>query len=317
MKKYDIAITGIIGGTITADNVRTVLAQSGGKPVSISVCSLGGWVHEGLAMYQAIRDHGNVSVTFVGMSASAATFLAMGAKEVRMAKHALILIHNSSIGANVYGEFNKEQLASVATSLTAEARRLATIDDIIAQAYADRHGFPVDGIKKAMTEAAWLKPIDAIALGIVDSIDEEEKLPTAVAFATNMLAKAGLPSLPTDATETTTSYINPQTKNAMTPKITTTDPEEQKPETEQPTQPDDPDQSEKADDPENPSMLADLEAKLKEAQETIATLQEQLTEAEEQVRQLQAAPPTDPGEPILPEPAGDSLGMRISNLLDF
>ena len=95
MKKYDLYLTGTVGWSITADYVKYMLDKKQGKPVDVAICSLGGYVDTGLQIYELFKNHGDVNVDFIGMSASAATFMAMGAKNIRMAKNALILIHNS------------------------------------------------------------------------------------------------------------------------------------------------------------------------------------------------------------------------------
>lgn len=96
MKKYDLYLTGTVGGWgITADFVKYVLDKKKDQPVDVAVCSLGGYVDTGLQIYELFRNHGQVTCHFLGMSASAATFMAMGARKVVMSKNALILIHNA------------------------------------------------------------------------------------------------------------------------------------------------------------------------------------------------------------------------------
>lgn len=311
---YDIIISGVIGWNCTADYVRSVLARKAGQKVTVCINSLGGYVSDGLAIYQAIKDHGQVECRFVGMSASAATFLAMGAQSVTMAKNALILIHNSSMWAEVYGQFNKEEIDLLASSLSKDRQQLATIDEVIAQVYADRHGFSVESIAAAMKEAKWLKPLDAIALGLVDAIASEESVPKAAEPAANQLAAAGLPPLPqteprTAASEATQPEphdqpLTPNPQPAMTQQPTTATVAAPVATVATP--------SNEAD-PETVRQLAD---KLAEAEQTIATLTTQLADAQEQVKKLQETAPADPGEPSQPEPTED-FAANLRAMLDF
>lgn len=173
---YDIYINGTIGGWgTTADYVRYRLSSFKKKRCDVAVCSLGGYVTDGMEIYQLFKDHGDVHVHFIGMSASAATFLAMGAKEVTMGKNALLLIHNASNVLFKYGSHNKEQIDALIGELKKNRDDLNTIDDVIANIYADRCGKSVDDVKEKMKVAAWLSPSQCLELGIVDSITETMK----------------------------------------------------------------------------------------------------------------------------------------------
>ena len=104
--EYQFVISGQIGvgydwwtgqsGT-TAKAVRAFLDQHKGQEVHVAVSSPGGDVAQGLEMYDAIKNHGGVCIHIVGMTASAATFLCMGAKSIDMVDGSLMLIHNASM----------------------------------------------------------------------------------------------------------------------------------------------------------------------------------------------------------------------------
>ena len=161
MKKYDLYLTGTVGWSITAGYVKYVLDNSKGKPVNVAISSLGGYVDTGLQIYELFKNHGEVNVEFLGMSASAATFMAMGAKSIKMAKNALILIHNSAQWVDAWGTKNKEQIDEIIKRLKFQRDQLSTIDDVLAQIYADRNGKSVDEVKQKMKVAAWIKAADA------------------------------------------------------------------------------------------------------------------------------------------------------------
>jgi ATP-dependent protease ClpP protease subunit len=198
MKKYDLLLTGTVGWSITTDYVKYVLDKSKGQPVSVAISSLGGYVDTGLQIYELFKMHGAVNVEFLGMSASAATFMAMGAKSVRMAKNALILIHNSAQWINEWGTKNKEQIDEVITRLKFQRDQLSTIDDVLAQIYASRNGKPIDEVKEKMKVAAWIKAADAQAFGIVDEITDDEKLDGTPSnkITNSIINELGLPPLP-------------------------------------------------------------------------------------------------------------------------
>ena len=198
MKKYDLYLTGTVGWSISAGYVKYVLDNSKGKPVTVAISSLGGYVDTGLQIYELFKNHGDVTVEFLGMSASSATFMAMGAKNIRMAKNALILIHNSMTWVGEYGSRNKEQIDECIKRLKFQRDQLSTIDDILAQIYADRNGKSVDDVKAKMKVAAWIKAADAVEFGIVDEIIDAVKVDGATPqnVKNTIINDMGLPPLP-------------------------------------------------------------------------------------------------------------------------
>ena len=198
MKKYDLYLTGTVGWSITAGYVKYVLDNSKGKPVTVAISSLGGFVDTGLQIYELFKNHGDVTVEFLGMSASSATFMAMGAKTIKMAKNALILIHNSMTWVGEYGSRNKEQIDECIKRLKFQRDQLSTIDDILAQIYADRNGKSVEDVKAKMKVAAWIKAADAVDFGIVDEIIEAEKVEGSASnkITNSIINEMGLPPLP-------------------------------------------------------------------------------------------------------------------------
>lgn len=202
--KYDISITGTIGWETSADYIQYQLSKMKNKRVDVRICSLGGYVTDGMDIYQMFKDHGDVHCHFVGMSASAATFLAMGAKSVDMVKNSLILIHNASLMKFNWGSYNKEQLDELIRSLGKDREELATIDSVIASIYADRCGKSLSEVEEKMKVAAWINSKDAKEFGLVDSIrdevdDDESKAQNIIncMIPTNdALTELGLPPLP-------------------------------------------------------------------------------------------------------------------------
>ena len=199
MKKYDLYLTGEVGGWgITADFVKYILDKKKDQPVDVAICSLGGYVNTGLQIYELFRNHGQVTCYFLGMSASAATFMAMGAKKVVMSKNALILIHNAMGHVFEWGNMNKEQLDELVKRLQFQRSQLNTIDDVLAEIYAEKSGKPVDDVKAKMKVAAWIKATDAKDFGLVDEVTEPEQIPTNVRniYTNSLIKDMGLPALP-------------------------------------------------------------------------------------------------------------------------
>lgn len=206
MKKYDLYLTGEVGGWgITADFVKYILDKKKDQPVDVAICSLGGYVTTGLEIYELFRNHGQVTCYFLGMSASAATFMAMGARKVVMSKNALILIHNAMGHVFEWGNMNKEQLDELVKRLQFQRSQLNTIDDVLAEIYAEKSGKSIDEVKDKMKVAAWIKAADAKDFGLVDEVTEPEQMPSNVRniYTNSLIKDMGLPALP--------KGFNPQT----------------------------------------------------------------------------------------------------------
>ena len=198
MKKYDLYLTGTVGWGITADYVKYILDKKKDQPVDVAICSLGGYVDTGLQIYELFKNHGQVTVHFLGMSASSATFMAMGAKTVKMSKNALILIHNAMGWVDTWGQYNKEQIDELVKKLQFTRSQLNTVDDVLAEIYAEKSGKSADEVKSKMKVAAWIKASEAKDFGLVDEVFEAEKVQDQVQNRiTNSLIKdMGLPALP-------------------------------------------------------------------------------------------------------------------------
>lgn len=199
MKKYDLYLTGTVGGWgITADFVKYILDKKKDQPVDVAICSLGGYVDTGLQIYELFKNHGQVTCHFLGMSASAATFMAMGAKTVKMSKNALILIHNAMGYVFEWGNLNKEQIDELVGRLQFQRSQLNTIDDVLAEIYAEKTGRSVEEVQAKMKVAAWIKSKDAKEFGLVDEISDAESVPSNVSniYTNSLIKDMGLPALP-------------------------------------------------------------------------------------------------------------------------
>ena len=220
--EYQFIISGEIGvafdwwtgqrGT-TANQVKNFLDAHKDEDVHIAVCSPGGYVDAGLQIYQHIKNHGRVHCHIIGMTASAATFLTMGAKEVDMVDGSLMLIHNVSTEVWEWQMANKEQLDQLIAFFQKERKDLDTIDRVIASLYAKKNGKSVEDCMTKMTAAAWLSPQDALDFGLIDHIVEDEDVKKKsnrlrTTFTNSIFKDFGLPSLPADTAEPLGSVVD-------------------------------------------------------------------------------------------------------------
>ena len=220
--EYQFIISGEIGvafdwwtgqrGT-TANQVKNFLDAHKDEDVHIAVCSPGGYVDAGLQIYQHIKNHGRVHCHIIGMTASAATFLTMGAKEVDMVDGSLMLIHNVSTQVLEWQMANKEQLDQIIAAFQKERKDLDTIDRVIASLYAKKNGKSVEDCMTKMTAAAWLSPQDALDFGLIDHIVQDEDVKKKsnrlrTTFTNSIFKDFGLPSLPADTTDGLSAVVD-------------------------------------------------------------------------------------------------------------
>jgi hypothetical protein len=147
------------------------------------------------------------------MTASAATFLTMGAKEVDMVDGSLMLIHNVSTQVLEWQMANKEQLDQIIAAFQKERKDLDTIDRVIASLYAKKNGKSVEDCMTKMTAAAWLSPQDALDFGLIDHIVEDEDVKKKsnrlrTTFTNSIFKDFGLPSLPADTTDGLSAVVD-------------------------------------------------------------------------------------------------------------
>lgn len=84
---YLLKLKGYVGGwSFDADFVDYKLSQNKDKEVHVLIDSLGGDVGTALSICNAFRNHGNVTVHFAGLNASAATIASLGAKKSALMK---------------------------------------------------------------------------------------------------------------------------------------------------------------------------------------------------------------------------------------
>ena len=177
---------------VTAKRISAALRSLDGADVVVNINSPGGDVFEGLAIYNLLREYkGHVTVRVLGVAASAASFIAMAADEIQIARAGFFMIHNAWTG--VWGNRN---------DLRETADFLEQIDDTIADIYHVRSGLSMDELKADMDKERWINGRDAIDNGFADAflpsdvVVEDTKNFTKEKVAAHkaeiLLAKAGM-----------------------------------------------------------------------------------------------------------------------------
>lgn len=196
-RTYDIEIDSYIGYPISKTYIREELARCGNRPVTVRINSYGGDVCTALDIRQQFLDHGDITCYVFGMTASAATILATGAKKLYMGRHAFMLLHQCSMLVDKLDYLNADELESTIEELKKTCTDLHKLDMCAASLYAKRAGCEPEKMHEVMVDAQWLNADECLALGLVDAIDEEEDEPVQMTAAVQRrFAACGLPALP-------------------------------------------------------------------------------------------------------------------------
>lgn len=180
MKKYDIYINGCIGWPFSAEYVRQELERFDGQHVDVLISSLGGSALHALQIRKLFADHGDVTVHLHGFVASAATIIAMGAREIRIGKYALMLVHRCSNWVEKWGQMNAEEIEQTIRQLSHDQEDLETIDHVVACIYADRCKKSVEECADLMKGERWMTAEECVAFGLADSIEPDDVQPSDV-----------------------------------------------------------------------------------------------------------------------------------------
>jgi ATP-dependent Clp endopeptidase proteolytic subunit ClpP len=174
------------GDGVTAKRVSAALRSIGDNDVTVKINSPGGDVFEGLAIYNLLREHkGKVTVQVLGLAASAASFIAMAADEVQIARAGFLMIHNSWTG--VAGDRNE---------IREVADFLEQIDGTLADIYAVRTGDSIEVMSKLMDEETWMGGSAAIDAGFADALlDSDATKEDASASAPHQIAARRLDAI--------------------------------------------------------------------------------------------------------------------------
>ena len=135
--------------------------KAASDPVTVRINSPGGSVFAALAIANAIKARGSVTVAIDGLCASAATLVACAASKVQMASNALMMFHPPR--TMLFGHYNREDLLRFSTTLEKVEQSInATYQSKVAD-------FKLEG-------ELWLTASEAKEMGFADEITEATEL---------------------------------------------------------------------------------------------------------------------------------------------
>lgn len=213
MQNYHLHLKGFVGGyDFDKHYVDYVLSKNAGKPVFVLIDSLGGSLATALSIASSFRNHGDVTVHFVGMNASAATIASLGAKHITMDASAMYLAHKCSTEFFQWAQLNADQLADQIASLEQLKTDLEKMDANVAGMYSRKCKKDADALLALMKVGGWLSAKEALDWGFVDEITnaDEDKAPVLTDAVASAMASVGMPipNLPVENNSQFSKFLN-------------------------------------------------------------------------------------------------------------
>lgn len=175
LQNGELILYGFVGDNFwdegfTARDVLNALAEVGHTTdIPVRINSSGGYVDDGVAIYNALKAHkGKVTVYVDALAASAASVIAMAGDERIMRTGSLMMIHDPA--SVTYGNADEHEAART---------RLDKLGDLMADIYADHTGEDAETIRADMREEIWLTGDEAVKRGFATGTEQAK----AVAFS--------------------------------------------------------------------------------------------------------------------------------------
>ena len=134
------------------------------KNINVIIQSIGGDVFAANAIYNAlILNKATITGTIIGICASAATIILMACKNRRIAKNAMLMVHNPSV--SLWGSYTAEDILKLGS-------RIEKAKKSIAAAYMERIDKTEDEINQLMDQESWYVGQEAVDAGFCDEVIE-------------------------------------------------------------------------------------------------------------------------------------------------
>lgn len=159
-----ITISGVIGWDVEPKDIRNQLNEASGDIV-VEIGSPGGFVYDGLEIFNLIRGYskGKVTTRLMGLAASMASYIALAGQEVEAYDNAIYMIHNA-MSVSVGNQNDMREMADY----------LERLSNLLAKKYVEKTGKSLAEIKELMDADTFMFGSEAKEMGFVDKIIETE-----------------------------------------------------------------------------------------------------------------------------------------------
>lgn len=165
----DYGYLNVIGeGNLSAAVIIPQIEAAYGQELIVNIASIGGSVFNGLAIYNALVKHGNVTTINEGYAMSIAALIAMAGKKRKTYSASMFMIHKA--GAFIMGRMNADDMRK-------EAEALDVADDIMATVFSKSTGLSKEDMLSALSKETFYTGFDAEKLGFFTELADGETQP--------------------------------------------------------------------------------------------------------------------------------------------
>lgn len=151
---------------VSSYTLSKLIQESNAKSINVCINSYGGEVAEGLAIYNALRNHpATVTTRCDGFACSAASVVFMAGDNRIMNEASLLMIHNAWTSARG----NAEELRK-------QADDLDTISKTVAKAYLTHINISEEKLQEMLDAETWITPEEALEMKFASSIIGEQDI---------------------------------------------------------------------------------------------------------------------------------------------
>jgi len=179
-----IIIDGIIGWETYPRGIRNQLDSAKGEDIEIQISSPGGFVWDGLEIFNIIRDYkkkhksAKTKSRLMGLAASMASYITLSTDEVEIEENAVFMIHN----ARAFEAGDQNTLRKMADILEG-------LSNLLAKEYSKKSGISEKEIKSMMNNETFFFSDEIVNNGFADRVlKSENKIEKQVALATAKLS---------------------------------------------------------------------------------------------------------------------------------
>jgi len=137
-----------------------ILKEANGEEVRIEIASPGGFVYDGIEIFNLIKRYsGKTTTHLIGLAASMASYIALAGDKITSEKNAVYMIHN--VWSGVVGDH--EEMRKTADNIEG-------LTKLLANEYSEKTGLSVDEIREMMNNETFLFGEEIKNKGFVDEI---------------------------------------------------------------------------------------------------------------------------------------------------
>lgn len=162
MKEFNFS--GVVGWDVMPSDMRKFLLEAAGDDIKILFSSRGGFVGDGLEMFNMLRNYpGHVTAVLSGYAMSMASYIPLAADRIIAEDNAVFMIHN--VHGGVYGDHNY---------ILKYGNETAALSKLLAGAYVRHTGMDLEELQQMMDQETYFYGQEIVEAGFAHELAETE-----------------------------------------------------------------------------------------------------------------------------------------------